>query len=81
MFEIIGLIVVGLLSLWVVAYSLFIFYALLILDALRWSGGSIEIIIATVLIKTFGFTLEYQVEFLEGIVPPCCFNLIETPAG
>ena len=50
MFEIIGLIVVGLLSLGAVAYSLFIFYALLVLDALRWSSGSIEIIIATVLI-------------------------------
>ena len=50
MFEIIGLIVVGLLSLGALAYSLFIFYALLILDALRWSSGSTEIIIATVLI-------------------------------
>lgn len=50
MFEVIGLITVGLLSLGVVAYSLFIFYALLIFDALRWSGRSIEIIIATVLI-------------------------------
>ena len=37
MFEVIGLITVGLLSLGVVAYSLFMFYALLIFDALRWS--------------------------------------------
>ena len=50
MFEVIGLITVGLLSLGLVAYSLFIFYALLIFDALRWGGRSIEIIIATVLI-------------------------------
>ena len=50
MFEIIGMILIMLLSLGAVIYSLFIFYALLIFDALKWSGRSIEIIIATVLI-------------------------------
>ena len=57
MFEIIGLIVVGLLSLGAVIYSLFIFYALLILNALGQSSGVPETIVALVLLVGGGFGL------------------------
>ncbi len=49
MFEVIGLITVGLLSLGAVAYSLFIFYALLIFDSLKWSSR-VETIVALILL-------------------------------
>ena len=50
MFEIIGMILIILLSLGAVIYSLFIFYALLILNALGQSSGVYETIVALVLI-------------------------------
>lgn len=56
MFEIIGMILIMLLSLGAVIYSLFIFYALLILNALGWSSG-VETIVALVLLVGGGFGL------------------------
>ena len=49
MFEIIGMILIMLLSLGAVIYSLFIFYALLIFDSLKWSSR-VETIVALILL-------------------------------
>ena len=56
MFEIIGMILIVLLSLGAVIYSLFIFYVLLILNTLGWSSG-VETIVALVLLVGGGFGL------------------------